>query len=124
MNSLQTMFEQSPAQWTLVPYLIGAMWVVSAWFPGHNARQWAHGHAKTVSTLGGMWGLAGISLTFFRYAMPAMPVMILLWVAIVTWSYGRSELTARAKAARGGFEVVYKSDDDEDFDGIPIAEAC
>jgi hypothetical protein len=89
-----------------IPVLLFLFAIVIGWYPGHNARRRNHPRARAVA--GATWSLIFVSIAITITGLLdgfVAPVLLAIWVAITTWSYGRSAVLP--KAIRGhAFEVV------------------
>jgi hypothetical protein len=96
--------------------------LAAAWFPGHNADRWGHLAAAVVRRAGWMWCIVGVCLYLGGLIEQAWPIMLMLWVLLAVWSYGKSA-TPRTTACRlgQGFEVLSRPAESINCDDIPTA---
>jgi hypothetical protein len=89
-----------------VPVLLLMFAIVIGWFPGHNAHRRHHAHARRVGAAS--WCLIFVSIAITIAGLLdgfVAPLLLGIWVAITTWSYGRSNVLPKAIRAHA-FEVM------------------
>ncbi len=102
----QVRLDDIRAAWTMVPTLMVLAAVLLAWFPGHNAARWGHGHVPLVRASGWFVVLLGGLAVVLGAWDRAFPALMLLWLGVAVWSYGKWRTHVAAASPRRAFEVV------------------
>jgi hypothetical protein len=78
------------------------------WFPGYNARRRNHRNADRVNFASWSLIFVSVAITITGYLDGFVaPALLGIWVAITTWSYGRTPPLPKALRS-AAFEVVAK----------------